>query len=170
MKYLLYDCETTLPHEIFEQYATDNLCVINAAQPAAKCIGCFQCWLKKPGSCKFSDKIEHLGSRLLSSEEIVIVCKSLYGGFSVAIKRILDRAIPGVLPFFEKKNNELHHSKRYNNTPVLKVIFYDSGEMTAAEQAQASKAIAATALNFHASSFSVVFSENLSQAAQEVFA
>lgn len=168
MKYLIYDCENPSPSPIFEQYRSSCFSVINAAQPVAKCSGCFKCWLKNPGKCTFADAMEHIGSRILTSDEIIIVCKSLYGGFSVNVKRIIDRAIPGVLPFFEKKNQELHHCKRYAATPAIKAIFYDAEEMTEPEKAQAQNMIAAMALNFHASDFSVVFTNHLPQSLQEV--
>lgn len=168
MNCLIYDCESAGPNPLLEQLRSDSLTVINASQPAAKCTGCFRCWVKTPGKCVFSDQLQQIGSRLMTSGEVMIVCKSLYGGFSIGVKRLLDRAIPGVLPFFEKASGELHHRRRYPHTPVLRVFFYNGGEMTGPERKQALEAAAAVALNFHMKEHTVVFAEDLAQALREV--
>lgn len=157
MKYILYDYEDVNNNKTLESYASENTALINAAHPMAKCIGCFKCWLKNPGVCVFSDQMQHIGTKLLTSEEIIIICKSLYGGFSVNVKRIIDRVIPGILPFFIKQNGELHHKQRYKNSPKITVLFYNGNEMSANERAQAEKLLSAAALNFHAIEHKIIF-------------
>lgn len=168
MRYLIYDLDTATPE--LEELAGDDLTILNAAHPAAKCVGCFRCWLKTPGRCTFSDQLQHIGSKLMTSEEIILVCQSLYGGFSINMKRLLDRVIPGVLPFFIKKNDELHHSQRYCANPALRVIFYNANEMTEGEKQQAEKMVAAVALNFSAEKHQVTFVESPTQILAEVTA
>lgn len=168
MRYLIYDFNDKSMDTLLDQFNVGSIFIVNATEPVAKCNGCFKCWLKNPGRCAFSDRMQHIGSQLLSSKEIIILCKSLYGGFSVPVKRIIDRMIPGVLPFFEKRNQELHHCKRYDNTPSLKIIFYNANEMTEPERNQAKNMVSAIALNFHAKAFTVVFAVDIQQALQEV--
>lgn len=71
-----------------------------AGNRRVRCRGCFGCWLKTPGECVMHDGSQHIGSRMARSREVWIFSKILYGGFSAEVKRILDRCIPGVLPFF----------------------------------------------------------------------
>lgn len=170
MRYILCDYQAVNNNKAFEAMTVDNTTIIDAAEPVARCIGCFKCWLKNPGNCAFSDKMEHIGAKLLNACEIIIICKSLYGGFSVNIKRIIDRVIPGVLPFFIKRNNELHHTQRYENSPKIKAIFYNGDEMSEAEREQAKKLLAAVALNFNAESQEVVFTSSFQEALSEVTA
>ena len=168
MKYILYDYGDAHNNKTLEAPTSDNTIIINAAEPLAKCTGCFKCWLKTPGVCAFSDKMQHIGEKLLTCDEIIIICKSLYGGFSVNIKRIVDRMIPGVLPFFVKRNNELHHKQRYKNRPKIKAIFYNGDEMSAKEREQSKQLLAAVALNFHAESHKVIFASSLQEGLSEV--
>ncbi len=166
MKYLIYDMGTSCTE--LERLASDSVTVLNASQPAANCVGCFRCWLKVPGKCTFADSLQNIGSMLMTSDEIIIICESLYGGFSVNVKRLIDRVIPGVLPFFIKKNNELHHSKRYNASPSFKAIFYNAQDMSADEKQQAETMLSAVALNFHSKKHQVIFTDTKEQAFAEV--
>ncbi|MDD3429880.1 MAG: flavodoxin family protein [Oscillospiraceae bacterium] len=168
MKYILYDIESKDFFETLGALNVNEYTLINAAAPVAKCTGCFKCWLKNPGTCAFSDKMQHIGTKLLNSHEIIIICKGLYGGFSANIKRIIDRVIPGVLPFFVKKNKELHHKQRYKNNPEIKVIFYNGDEMSEKEREQAENLISAVALNFHSEKHQVVFAGCPQDAIKEV--
>lgn len=160
-KYVLHD----LPSEgadIIKNCFRSSI-IIDAAKAYARCIGCFGCWLKTPGACIFKDGMETLGARLLTAEETVIVCRPLYGGFSVPVKRLWDRCIPGVLPFFQKRGQELHHLPRYKNHMVLKIIFYGCDGMLTAEKKLAERLAAANAVNFAAKSHSIHFLNDISE-------
>ena len=71
-----------------------------AGPKTVRCKGCFECWLKMPGKCCMADHSEMIGSRIAVTERVIIISKSIYGGFAAPVKRVLDRSIPGVLPFF----------------------------------------------------------------------
>lgn len=129
---------------------------IYVGQKAAKCKGCFGCWLKTPGECVMHDGSEHIGSVLMSSDQIYILSRSCYGGFSIEMKRILDRCIPGVLPFFRYVDRKMHHVPRFGNKPDYKIAFYEMGECTGQEKETAVKAAKAMSVNFNAKSCKVV--------------
>lgn len=153
MKVLIYD---TLPDEI----DTTDYVLIDAKEKTAYCKGCFGCWLKTPGQCIMADKIKNTGSLIMQAECLVIISECCYGGYSPDIKRVIDRCIPGVLPFFVTKKNsvgkkEQHHSARYHNRMELKVCFY--GEISDKEEALARELVNANGLNYWANNVSVNF-------------
>jgi multimeric flavodoxin WrbA len=91
----------------------------------APCQGCFRCWLKTPGSCFINDKLKYIGALIGKSDEIVIISRNCYGGYSVPVKRAVDRGISSSLPFFTYRNGTLRHICRYtSNKSCLTVILY----------------------------------------------
>lgn len=154
-RYILHDLDLQIAENLFEQ--SEDTIIISAKKPYARCNGCFGCWLKTPGECTKRDGMEHLGVKLLTCDEIIIISEPLYGGFSVGIKRLWDRCIPGVLPFFKKVNNELHHTSRYKKHPKFSIYFYNTYDMPTPEKDLAQKLIEANALNFMSNDYSVSF-------------
>lgn len=79
------------------------------------CIGCFGCWVKTPGKCVINDGYENTGELMSKCDEIILVSKCTYGGFSPFVKNVLDRAISYISPHFVIRNGEMHHKRRYKN-------------------------------------------------------
>ena len=77
------------------------------------CVGCFGCWLKDPGQCVMKDGYNRMGALIHKADEVVVVSRYTYGGFSSFVKNVFDRSIGWVLPFFEVYEGEMHHKKRY---------------------------------------------------------
>lgn len=103
----------------------DDLEVINANSSFAPCLGCFNCWLKTPGTCKINDGLKNIGSLLGQSEELVIISKNTYGGYSEPVKKVIDRSIATSLPFFTFRSGKLRHRERYDVAgKVLTVVLY----------------------------------------------
>lgn len=134
---------------------TPQLISIYAGKKTAKCRGCFGCWLKTPGECIIRDGREHLGSAMMSCDKVYIFSRSCYGGFSVEIKRLLDRCIPGVLPFFRYIERKIHHVPRFKSKPEYIIAFYDMADCTKDEKETAVKAAKAMSVNFNAKSCKV---------------
>ncbi|HJN16519.1 MAG TPA: NAD(P)H dehydrogenase, partial [Armatimonadota bacterium] len=44
-----------------------------------------------------------------------------FGGYSSHLKRMLDRLIPNILPFFDKIDGRIHHKARYERYPSMAV-------------------------------------------------
>lgn len=157
-KYILHDLPPQMESELFQD---SNSTIISTKKAFARCKGCFGCWLKTPGICVLHDGMETLGSNVLSSDEIIIISESMYGGFSISMKRLWDRCIPGVLPFFRKINNELHHTPRYAKRPKLRVYFYNAKDMLPHEIELAKNLVKANALNFMSDDYEVHFLDSL---------
>lgn len=141
----------------------ENLTTIDAKSiHGAGCKGCFGCWLKTPGVCVIKDSLQHIGGLLGACSEVVIVSECLYGGFSVAVKRVLDRSIPANLPFFTYREGRIHHPLRYKNRPSVKVIMY--GDITDCEKETAKMIIEANRVNMGWENARLVFADNAEHA------
>lgn len=127
-----------------------------AADPAVHhCVGCFGCWIKTPGCCVIKDRAQILPALLAESDQLIIVSRLVYGGFSPKIKAAMDRSIGYIMPFFRFVNNEMHHTMRYDNPFQLTVHFY--GDSTKEQQSIARQLIPANAVNLGAGSHHVFF-------------
>ena len=67
------------------------------------------------------------------ADELVIVTKNMYGGYSAAVKNVLDRSIGTSTPFSTYRGRQMHHTLRYGKHGLWKVVVY--GEISEAEKA-----------------------------------
>ena len=141
----------------FSRNSTRN---IFAGNQTARCKGCFGCWLKTPGECVMKDGSEMVGSYIAQTNRVIIASEILYGGFSIPVKRMLDRSIPCVLPFFKWRNKRMHHMPRYKNQPSFHIYFYNSHTASEQEKILAEKVAKAMAINFNCSTCQVTFLDN----------
>jgi multimeric flavodoxin WrbA len=86
------------------------------------CLGCFGCWVKTPGECVIEDGAQEIINKLPLTDLSVYVSPVVFGGYSYDLKKVLDRQICGILPFFHKVNGELHHPQRYDKIGKLAAI------------------------------------------------
>ena len=78
------------------------------------------------------DKLQQACRVLGQADQRVIVTKNLYGGYSAAVKNVLDRSIGTFTPFSTYRGWQMHHTLRYGRHDLLKVIVY--GDITEAEK------------------------------------
>ncbi len=88
----------------------------------ADCLGCFGCWIKTPGECIIDDAARGIVKKLIRSDLIIYVTPIIFGGYSYELKKVLDRQICRVLPFFTQINGEIHHGPRYEKYAKLLAI------------------------------------------------
>ncbi|MCI5157212.1 MAG: flavodoxin family protein [Candidatus Electrothrix sp. AUS1_2] len=81
------------------------------------CIGCFSCWLKTPGKCIYIDHGSKIIQTVLTCHTLILFTPVAFGGFSSELKKILDRFLPIILPFFTYIDGETHHLSRYCKIP-----------------------------------------------------
>lgn len=86
------------------------------------CVGCFECWVKTPGQCRFGDFGCELSGRVINSDLFVIVSRVRFGSYSSDVQRSLERMIPLLNPLFEKVDGETHHAHRYSRIPSLAAL------------------------------------------------
>ncbi len=127
----------------------------------APCQGCFGCWTKHPAECFMKDKL-HEACRILGlADERVIVTKNLYGGYSAAVKNVLDRSIGTSTPFSTYRGKQMHHTLRYGRHDLLKMIVY--GDITEAEKATFRLLAQRNALNEGEDRSEILFLSDLSE-------
>ena len=88
-----------------------------------KCVGCFKCWTDGK-NCVIKDNYYNNGEKLLESDELIIISKCIYGCYSSKVKRMLERSISYVEPYFTLRNREIHHKSKTNKKLTLSVYFY----------------------------------------------
>lgn len=145
MKLLIHDLKEQTFQSIFPEPMKD-VRVISDDGTIRPCIGCFGCWVKTPGQCILSDSYSHMGEYLAMSDEVILISRCTYGGFSPFVKNVLDRSISYIHPYFEIRNGEMHHKHRYDHRFDLKVWFYGD-DTTEAEKETAKKLVKANSIN-----------------------
>lgn len=88
----------------------------------ASCSGCFGCWVKTPGICLKDDQARHIAKLAVNCDLLVVITPVVFGCYSSEVKKVLERLIPNISPFFLKINGEVHHKPRYPRYPVLACI------------------------------------------------
>lgn len=83
------------------------------------CIGCFGCWMKKPGKCLIEDDSQEIVERIINSDILIYFTPVVFGGYSSSLKKLLDKSICLVSPLFIKIKGEMHHKKRYDKYPII---------------------------------------------------
>lgn len=66
------------------------------------CMGCFGCWVKKPGECIINDMMAQINRNVMNSDVVIYLNPVFFGHFSPNIKNAIDRSLPNMLPFFKK--------------------------------------------------------------------
>ena len=155
MKTLIHDLSEEEFKSIFTSIAKD-ITIISNNNKINKCIGCFGCWIKTPATCVIKDEYKDMGGIISQSEELIIISKCTYGGYSPFVKNVLDRSISYIHPYFTIREGKMHHKSRYKEKIKLNVFFY-SDDVTSNEKETATKLVAAHGVNFNASSNQVHF-------------
>lgn len=89
------------------------------------CIGCWTCWLKKPGSCAHKD-LDDFYRAFLSADKLIIFSKANQEFVSGNMKSLFDRMIPFYLPYINYKKGESMHFPRYEKYPDIEVYYEGS--------------------------------------------
>lgn len=90
-----------------------NICDMNINA----CRGCFACWKATPGSCVIKDDMAAVIEKLLWAELIVYSFPLYHYGVPGALKNLIDRQLPMVLPFMEERTDGVgsgSHPTRYD--------------------------------------------------------
>lgn len=155
MKVIIQD----LSAEVFSTICPSSLenirVITNESDRIKHCIGCFGCWVKTPGICVIKDGYGEFGKLYAECDELIIISKVQYGGYSAFVKNVMDRNIGYLLPFFKVRKNEMHHADRYPNRLKMTVIGY--GEDITDEETETFKSlVAANALNLNTQGYRVI--------------
>jgi multimeric flavodoxin WrbA len=86
------------------------------------CIGCFGCWVKTPGQCFAQDLSSQVLRSMLHSDFTIWASPLVMGYPSAVLKRLMDKCIPLIHPYFVVDHNEAHHRARYSHYPRLGLL------------------------------------------------
>ncbi len=91
----------------------------------AYCMGCFGCWIKKPGECVINDRMTEINQFYNCSDFVIYISPVVFGQVSANIKNALDRWLPNILPFFNTNSRGFtEHPWRYATHPKRILIGY----------------------------------------------
>src|SRR5208337_4297586 len=85
----------------------------------AHCLGCFGCWVKTPGMCVEADAGREIARAIIQSDTTVLFTPVTFGGYSPDLKKMMDRFIQLISPYFQMDHGEVHHQPRYARRPRL---------------------------------------------------
>lgn len=91
-------------------------------QKIGNCAGDFFCWVRSPGMCNTDDDNRVIAAKIMHSDLVIYLTPITFGGYSSALKRMVDHQIQNISPFFANIHGEVHHQKRYKHYPNLLTI------------------------------------------------
>lgn len=166
MKIIIHDLPETEFERLFP-HRDGDLKIIADDGSIQRCTGCFGCWVKTPGACVIRDCYGDMGALLSRAEQVIVISRCCYGGYSPFVKNVLDRSISYLLPFFKTIDGETHHQRRYRQSFEFCVYFY--GEAVSPEEMETARSLVkANSVNFFASKYSTVFCETPQELFDEV--
>ena len=154
MNLLIHDLCQSEWEKISADY--DGWQIVDARKAGTPCSGCFGCWNRTPGQCVIKDGYENMGYLIHHADEVHIISRYAYGGFSSAVKSVIDRCLGYVLPHFELVNGETHHKKRYDEDKPITFIFYGQ-DLNDEQKAAAERYVRAVCTNMRTHVRKVVF-------------
>jgi multimeric flavodoxin WrbA len=86
------------------------------------CAGDFSCWIRTPGLCVIDDDNRAIAAAIVTSDLLVYLTPVTFGGYSSALKSMVDHQIQLISPFFAEVEGETHHHKRYEKYPDLLAV------------------------------------------------
>ena len=78
------------------------------------------------------DRLQQVCRIIGQADELEIITKNLYGGYSAAVKNVLDRSIGTSTPLSTYRGRQMHHTLRYGKHDLWRVVVY--GDITEAEK------------------------------------
>ena len=135
--------------------------LISALECKKNCIGCFSCWIKQPKKCALKDEFSNIVDYLKNSDELIIISESRYGCYSASTKKVFERCIGYVLPYFTIRNNEIHHESRYDEKIKLSTYFY--GNISDEDKKCLEELVKANYINLNAKEYRVTCVQKLKE-------
>lgn len=86
------------------------------------CTGCWSCWLATPGECVFKDESHTVCKEYINSDFVLFSSPMIMGFVSALTKKIQDKLIPLIHPYFDIVQGEIHHLKRYKDYPRIGLL------------------------------------------------
>lgn len=155
----------TIIHDLENLTLNDNNYILDSNN-INHCIGCFNCWTSTPLKCIYNDKCMQSSTNLLKSDTLIIISKNNYGTYSSKVKKILERNISFVYPYFVVRNNEVHHKTRINKKLDFITIFY--GNINNKEKKLLEELTNRNSINFNLKKTKILFLKDENEARRKL--
>lgn len=86
------------------------------------CERCQNCFIKTPGQCVIDDDVNTIAQAYIYSDLVFWMTPVVFGGYSIKIKRVMERLLPLLLPSIEKEKGFYCYKRRYEKYPNNVVI------------------------------------------------
>lgn len=94
------------------------------------CKGCFECWTKTPGLCVQIDDMPKILKTIMNSDLTICISDIKVGFISSELKKILDKILPLIHPYYDILHGEVHHMARYDSFPELGLVLIENKEIS----------------------------------------
>jgi multimeric flavodoxin WrbA len=86
------------------------------------CVGCFGCFVKTPGECISRDGSRDICFEYLNSDFVLFASPIIMGFTSALLKKVHDKLLPLMHPYFDLFQNQMHHINRYDKYPRIGLL------------------------------------------------
>lgn len=109
-----------------DDFIQDEVNIVNTKLLDIKyCNGCFGCWTITPGLCVQKDGMPEVLQTVMDSDLSIYITDVKVGFVSSELKKVLDKTIPLIHPFFDVLHGEIHHKGRYDEYPELALVLIE---------------------------------------------
>lgn len=111
------------------------------------CTGCFGCWVKTPGQCVVKDASHDVCRAVINSDFLLWAAPLRMGFPDATLKKMMDKSIPLIHPYFVVDHGEAHHRPRYDHYPRVGLLLQKEFNTDAEDLRLVSDIFSRTALN-----------------------
>ena len=111
------------------------------------CTGCFGCWVKTPGQCVVKDASHDVCRKVINSDFLLWAAPLRMGFPDAALKKMMNKSIPTIHPYFVVDHGEAHHRPRYDHYPRIGLLLQKEADTDAEDLRIVSDIFSRTALN-----------------------
>lgn len=111
------------------------------------CTGCFGCWVKTPGQCVVKDASHDVCRAVINSDFLLWAAPLRMGFPDATLKKMMDKSIPLIHPYFVVDHGEAHHRPRYDHYPRIGLLLEKEADTDAEDLRIVSDILSRTALN-----------------------
>ena len=104
------------------------------------CLGCHDCWVKKPGVCVHKDDLAELLERMVQTDLVVLAGPLWFGSLSGLLKTFIDRCLPLLEPWLvAHPERGTHHPAREGSIMGQRLALLAPGTLSKEENFSALK-------------------------------
>lgn len=152
--------DETLIKDIKKLYGENLTWVSFEDKSITPCIGCWDCWLKTPGTCVMKDEMSEHYEHYMQSDQVILLCDTAQGFLNHQAKAFIDRSIPHYLPYIELIEGECNHVPRYKHYPDL-IFYFDASTLSNQEEIVLEDYLFRTAFQYKSKAFRLVQEDTL---------